>query len=253
MKHTALIIEDEIFLAQQLNNLLNQYCPEITVLEIVHSGKEAEEKIISLKPDLIFIDIELPDMNAFDLLKKLKHCKFSIIFTTAFDQYALQAFDHNVIHYLLKPLTKESLLRAVQKYISGIQHPKDITEVLNVMKKIQQREKKIRLPKLGGFVLLPIADIIRLEAEGRYTRVYLVNSPDVKNKSYEIVCVNIKEFEEQLQDYHFFRCHHSHIVNLKNVKSYQKGEGGVIELNNGETIPVSKNKKEFLLSQLLEL
>jgi len=256
MQYRSIIVEDEKFLADQLQNFIADNCPEIEIIGVACSADVAAGMISELKPDLVFMDIELPGMNAFELLEKLVYRKFEIIFTTAHGHYALQAFDHNALHYLLKPITRESIKKAVQKFIQKKQDQRrpDVTEILNIMQGIGNPDKKIRLPRMNGFIMVPVKEIIRLQAEGRYTKVFIrENKSDKINKTPEMVSLNIKEFEEQLSNYNFFRCHHSHLVNLKNVKAYTKGEGGILTMENGENIPVSKTRKEALLKFLKEI
>lgn len=256
MPYRSIIVEDAKFLAELLKRLVTNNCPEIEVVDIALSADIAAKIITSLKPDLVFMDIEMPGMNAFELLEKLKYRDFDIIFTTAHRHYALQAFEQNAVHYLLKPITKESILGAVQKYLQKKQEPRkpDVAEIINIVKGTSDPDKKICLPRMSGFTMVPVREIIRLEAEGRYTKVFIKESKsDSTNKTPELISLSIKEFEEQLGKYNFFRCHHSHLINLKNVKAYKKGEGGTLVMENGESIPVSKNRKEALLNQLKEI
>jgi two-component system LytT family response regulator len=256
MLYRAIIVEDERFLAQQLQDIIIANCPEIEIVGIAHSANIAEEIIVKLKPDLVFMDIELPDMNAFELLEKLVYKEFDVIFTTAHEHYALQAFDQNSVHYLLKPIEKENIKRAVQKYLlkKQQQNKSDITEVLNMMQRLDCLNKKIRLPKMSGFTMVPVKDIIRLEAEGRYTKVFIKEGkPSVNNPLLELISLNIKELETQLSNHNFFRCHNSHLVNLRYIKSYTKGAGGLLNLENGDVIPVSKSNKDELLRQLSKI
>lgn len=254
MKYKAIIVEDEILLAQQLLNMIMLNCTEISVSGIATNGSEAEKMIHSLKPDLVFIDIMLPDMNAFQLLENVKEHAFDLIFTTAHDHYAVQAFDHNTIHYISKPITKEKIIKAVEKFIhqKNEQQKPGIDDILRIMKQLDQNDKKIRLPSMNGFDMVYVKQIVRLEAEGRYTKVFRKDASTGTLKQ-ELISINIKEFEDKLAGHNFFRAHHSHLVNLAYVKSYVKGKGGILKMETGEEVPVARDKKEELLKRLTDI
>ncbi len=253
MKYKAIIVEDEILLAQQLLNMIASNCQEISVSGIATNGGEAEKMINTLKPDLVFMDVVLPDMNAFHLLEKLKDHTFDLIFTTAHDHYAVQAFDHNTIHYIPKPITKDKIIKAVEKFTQQKkeQHKPDMEDILRIMKQLDQNDKKIRLPSMNGFAMVCVKQIIRLEAEGRYTKVFRKDTgSNSATPKPELISVNIKEFEEKLSGHNFFRVHHSHLVNLDCVKNYVKGKGGILRMETGEDVPVARDKKDELLKRL---
>jgi two-component system, LytTR family, response regulator len=234
MTYRSIIVEDEKFLAERLQDIVIHHCPEIEISGMAHSSDTATEIITMLKPDLIFMNIEMPWMDAFRL-EKLMCGNVDIIFT-------------------VYRQTKEGIIRAVQKYIRKKQelHRPGIAERTSVMNGFGNLDKKIRLPTMSGFTMVPVNEIIRLEAAGRYTKVFMKRN--ISNESNrELISLNIKKFEEQLACYNFFRCHHSHLVNLKNVKSYIKGEGGSLMMENGESIPVSKSKKKGFLKRLNEM
>lgn len=247
--YRSLVIDDDSFFAEQLQELLTVNHPEIEVLGIAHTSADAQQLIEELKPELVFMDIQMPGRNAFELLENLEFRQFDIVFTTSYDHYALQAFDYNTIHYIVKPVTKENLNKAIEKYSLSRWENKDVAydEILNIIKQADPN-KKIQIPKQSGFSLVSIDDIIRFEAEGSYTKVF--KKSDTQKDESELLCVNIKKFELQLTNHQFFRCHHSHLINLNKVKGYVKGEGGFVELNNGESIPVSRSKKDELLKRL---
>src|SRR5688572_23901408 len=193
MQFRTIIVEDDELLAEQLYTLLTTNCFEIKIIGIAHSPLTAAEMILELNPDLVFMDIEMPEMNAFELLDKLTCKQFDIIFTTAYVHYALQAFDHNAIHYLVKPITQENIKRAVQKYIQKKQenYKQQVTEIIKIMKDEDPSSKKIHLPGMNGFCIVPISKIIRFEADGRYTRVFMKG--DESNPSFkktELLSIN---------------------------------------------------------------
>lgn len=256
MTYKAIIVEDEILLAEQLLNIITSSCPEIAVSGVASTAGNAEKMILALKPDLIFLDVELPDMNAFSMLEQMKAHTFDLIFTTAHDHYAIRAFDHNTIHYISKPVTKDNITKAVEKFmLRRKEHQKpDIDEILRIMRNLDQNDKKIRLPSMNGFAMVHVNQIVRLEAEGRYTKVFRKgNAADPALSKPELISINIKEFEEKLNGHNFFRAHHSHLVNLDYVKSYVKGKGGILKMETGEEVPVARNKKEELLKRLNDI
>lgn len=256
MKYKAIIVEDETVLAQQLLHMLSTGCPDISVAGIAADGAEAEKMITILKPDLVFMDVILPDMDAFHLLEKFKNHSFELIFTTAHDHYAIRAFEHNTIHYIAKPITKDKIIKAVEKFIQQRkeQQKPDIEDILRVMKNLDQNDKKIRLPSSNGFEIVGVKQIIRLEAEGRYTKVFRKDThtgPGAPKA--ELISINIKEFEDKLASHNFFRVHHSHMVNLDYVKGYIKGKGGILIMETGEDVPVARDKKDELLKRLQDI
>lgn len=251
--YRCIIIDDDEFFAEQLSELLTNHHPEIEIAGIAHTSIHAEQLIEELKPELVFMDIQMPERNAFELLENLQYRKFDIIFTTSYDHYALQAFDYNTIHYIVKPVTKEHITRAIEKYrlTQKDSNKAAYNQILNIIKQTDRSTKKIHIPRQSGFSLVSIDDIIRFEAEGSYTKVYKQSIVSGNKKAEpELLCVGIKKFETQLANHQFFRCHHSHLINLNKVKGYVRGEGGFVELENGESIPVSRSKKEELLKRL---
>lgn len=248
--YRSIIIDDDEFFAEQLQELLTANHPEIELIGMAHTSVYAQQLIEELKPELVFMDIQMPGRNAFELLENLQYRQFDIVFTTSYDHYALQAFDYNTIHYIVKPVTKENLKKAIEKYSLPRWENKDdaYDQILNIIKQADSTNRKIQIPKQSGFSLVSIDDIIRFEAEGSYTKVF--KKSDARKDESELLCINIKKFEIQLANHQFFRCHHSHLINLNKVKGYVRGEGGFVELDNGESIPVSRSKKDELLKRL---
>lgn len=248
--YRSIIVDDDEFFAEQLQELLAVNHPEVELLGVAHTSMHAQQLIEELRPELVFMDIQLPGRDAFELLENLQFRQFDIVFTTSYEQYALQAFDYNTIHYIVKPVTRENLGKAIEKYSSNRWENKDVAydQILNIIKQADSANKKIHIPQQSGFSLVSIDDIIRFEAEGSYTKVFK-KSDNPKGGS-ELLSINIKKFELQLANYQFFRCHHSHLINLNKVKGYIKGEGGFVQLSNGESIPVSRSRKDELLKRL---
>jgi two-component system LytT family response regulator len=244
----AILIDDEAHCLDTLNMLLTDYCPEVKVMERYSSAKKALEGIEKIKPELVFLDIEMPVMNGFELLEKFESIPFSVIFTTSYDQYAIKAIRFSALDYLLKPIDPVELVAAIHKVQSQKKQP-SAEQFLMLMERIQHKETgflKIAVPTAEGFELIPADQLIRCEADDNYTHLYL------KNKTKIIACRSLKEMEEQLSDFNYFiRVHHSYLVNLNEVSKYIRGEGGYLVMNDGSTVNVSRNRKELLLKKLL--
>ncbi len=243
---TATIVDDEPDCCESLVILLERYCPEVKVLDICHSGETAIQSIKEHKPDILFLDIEMPFMNGFEMLQKLEDINFELIFTTSYDQYAIKAIRFSALDYLLKPVDSEELQKAVQKAAQRNQHPlpQQLDMLLQKLKHPAIPINKIAIPTMEGFQLIPAEAIISCEADSNYTHLFL------KDKRRIIASRNLKQVEEILEDYPFVRVHHSHIVNINEVDKYIKGEGGYLIMSDGSSINVSRNRKEFLSKKL---
>lgn len=243
---TAIIVDDEPDCCESMAMLLERYCPEVKVLDICYSAETALQSIKEHAPEILFLDIEMPFMNGFELLEKLGKINFDLIFTTSYDQYAIKAIRFSALDYLLKPIDRAELQKAVQKAAQRNQHPlpQQLEMLLQKLKNPTISIKKIAIPTMEGFQLLAVESIISCESEGNYTHLFL------KDKRKIIASRNLKEVEELLEDYAFIRIHHSHIVNMNEVEKYIKGEGGYLMMSDGSTINVSKSRKELLLKKL---
>lgn len=243
----TIIIDDEPKSIRILSTMLQEYCPDITVLGTAQHAQEAIPLIRQVEPDLVFLDIEMPLANGFDLLDQLRPVNFEVIFVTAFNEYSLKAFRYSVLDYLLKPVGIEELQQAVQKATHNIQLKNFNMRLDNFMQNMKQpslRLQKIALPAKEGVVLVPISDIIRCEARREYALFI------IKNREKIISSKNIKEYEELLPDDIFFRVHNSHLINLNYIKVYHRGRGGHVEMEDGTLIEVATRRKEELLSRL---
>src|SRR5689334_1194007 len=240
----AIIVDDEPKNVKILKALLNEYCPEVKIIGEASSADEAETVINERKPDLVFLDVEMPYGNAFDLLDKLKPVDFEIIFVTAFDDYTLKAFRYSALDYLLKPVNIDELKVAVDK-ASSQKNLKNINLQLNNLlfnlHKNSDSPARIAITSQDGFSFVSINEIIRCEAKGNYTYIF------TSNNHRHISSRNIKAYEDMLPSSIFFRIHHSHIINLGFVKRYHKGRGGTVEMEDGTMIEVAtRRKNEFL-------
>jgi two-component system LytT family response regulator len=210
---------------ETLGIILKEYCPEVKVMEQCRSAKAGVEAIEKIKPDLVFLDIEMPAMNGFEMLELFSEIPFAIIFTTSYDQYAIKAIRFSALDYLLKPIDPHELMSAVKK-VQEQRHLPTAEQFQMLLKKINSKEhhfNNIAVPTAEGFELVPSDIVIRCEADDNYTHLFL------KNKSKIVACRTLKEMEEQLQDFDFFvRVHHSHLVNLNEISKYVRGEGGYL-------------------------
>jgi two-component system, LytTR family, response regulator len=244
----AILVDDEVHCLDTLSMLLEDYCPEIKITEKCMSGKKALEAIERSKPELVFLDIEMPVMNGFELLEQFQEIPFSVIFTTGYDQYAIKAIRFSALDYLLKPVDPKELITAVHK-IQVQKKPPTAEQFKMLMDQVHHKETgftKIAVPTLEGYELIPADHLVHCEADDNYTHLYL------KNKKSITACRTLKEMEEQLHDFSFFiRVHHSFIVNLNEVTKYIRGEGGYLVMNDGSTINVSRSRKELLLKKLV--
>lgn len=243
----AVIIDDEPKNLRILSRLLNDYCPMVALVGEADNGQAGIELIRREKPNLVFLDIEMPYGNAFDMLDALQPVDFEIIFVTAFDTYSLKAFRYSALDYLLKPIDIGELKKAVGRAVERITAKKmdfmQLELLLNRLGKSQSVINKLALPSDEGLIFVSVEDIIRCESKGGYTYFYKQNGEKV------ISSRNIKEYEDILPENIFFRVHNSHIINLQFVKKYHKGRGGCIEMQDGALIEVAIRRKDDFLSR----
>ncbi|MBK9223286.1 MAG: response regulator transcription factor [Saprospiraceae bacterium] len=241
---TAIIVEDERLSAELLQNMLKDHCPEVTILCIANEVKEAIQLITEKKPDLIFLDIEMQTGTGFDVLQGVKNIPLKIIFTTAYDHYALKAIKFSAIDYLLKPIDILELKEAVQKVITDkiSKSENKLDWLLKNLASQKNDDYSISLSTLDGIEFVPIVNIIRLEANGPYTHFYL------KNNQKLMISKNLKEYEMMLTDYGFFRIHNSHLINLKEVKKIIKTDGGSAVMSDDSHVSISPRKKDEFMT-----
>ncbi len=246
----AIIVDDEKSSRETLELMLKKYCPEVKVKATSAGYREALSHIRSLKPHVVFLDIQMPDGSGFKLLEDLDTIDFFVIFTTAHEEFAIKAIKVNAVDYLLKPITPDDLINAVdkvrQKISAGQNGLDDIHFVLNELKQ-QNVSKKIILSTASGMHVVSTEDIVRCESDDYYTKFFF------NDKTNMLISKTLKEHEELLADCNFFRPHKSHLINLNYIKTYIKSDGGTIIMTNGDEIPVSRRKKEKLLEILNQL
>ncbi len=240
MKLNALIVEDEANSREILRNYLSKYCTNVTVQGEAASIQEAIELIKKNELDLVFLDVEMPYGNAFDLLDQLPDRTFETVFVTAYNQYAMDAVNNHAAYYLMKPINIDELIKAVD-YVSEIKTKEEALEGKVLQPKLRQVEGKITLPQQDGFQVLNVADILYCKADDNYTEIYLENKKILVSKT-------LKYFEEALSQFPFARIHKSYLVNVNEVIKYKKGKGGSVVVSNGKELLVSASKKKDLLA-----
>ena len=240
----VIIVDDEIQCCETLAESLNAYCPQIELLAQCRDVEEAKIAIARFEPDLVFLDIEMPHASGFDLLVQINPTNFEVIFTTAHDQYAIRAIKFSALDFLLKPIGRQDLEQAVHRAaIKETLRQKKIDTLLYNLNYLNS-EKKIALPTLNGLEFVSVGDIVRCESDNNYTVFYMLNQTKI------VVSKTLKEYDDMLDEYHFFRVHQSHLINLRYIKNYIKGEGGVVTMTDNSTVDVSRRKKDEFLKRL---
>ena len=241
MKLRSIIVEDEEASRDILNNYLKKYCPNVEVLGEASNVEEALILIRNNELDLVFLDVEMPYGNAFDLLDKVGDINFETVFVTAYNHYAIDALNAHASYYLMKPISIDELIKAVD-YVSEIRTKEDALQNQVLVPKTNMVNGKITIPQQNGFEIINTADILYCKADDNYTEIYLNT-----NKK-KLVSKTLKYFEEALNDSSFARVHKSYLVNVNEIVKYFKGKGGSVLLSNGKQIMVSASKKSGLLS-----
>jgi two-component system LytT family response regulator len=246
MELKAFIVEDEKHSRQTLINLLEEFCDAVTIIGTADSVETALDLIPKLNPDVVFMDIELNSGTGFDILTQLPELNFEVIFTTAFDQYAIKAVKFCSLDYLLKPIDIEELQEAVNKAknIKDKESYKKQLETLLKNIKNSATNSKICLATSDGFEFINVSEILYCKAEGSYTSFTL------KDNSNLLVSKHLKEYETLLLDQSFMRVHNSFLINLKEVKKFVKSDGGYIIMSNDDTVSISRNKKELFIDAM---
>ena len=240
MKITAIIVEDEAVSRDILRNYLGKYCPKVALVGEASNIQEAYGLIQQHEIDLVFLDVEMPFGNAFDLLEKVKDRRFETVFVTAYDHYAIEALNSHASYYLLKPISIDELIKAVNHVIEIKERENDLQHKI-LSPKMPTASAKITIPTQEGFEVLDVKDIIFCKADDNYTEIYLQDRKKLVSKT-------LKYFEIALSEYSFARIHKSYLVNVNAIVKYKKGKGGSVVVSNGKEILVSSSKKGTLLS-----
>jgi len=242
-KISALIVDDELSSVQNLQQKLETFCTDVQVVATAQKPEEALLLIQHHKPDVVFLDIEMPKMNGFRMLDELNTYDFEIIFTTAYNHYAIDAIRISAFDYLMKPIAIADLQNAVQRLLAVKQN--NTKEKIDILKHSLQDKKsqddKIAIPTAEGIEFIPIKNILHIESSSNYSRIHLNNS--------KVITVSklLKDFEDMLLPYRFYRIHHSHLINLHYIQKYLKADGGQVMMQDGTVIDVARRKKEEFL------
>lgn len=239
----AILVDDELNSLQNLQFKIQEYCPSVKVVAQTQRPEEGILLIQQYKPDVIFLDIEMPRMSGFKMLEQIPEVDFEVIFITSYSHYAINAIRISAFDYLVKPVGIEDLQQTIERL--GDFSVKKTREKADVLKRNlanpKSQEDQIAIPTADGLEFIQIKQIIRIESSSNYSKMVLQNGQQL------LVTRQLKDFEELLQDYRFYRVHHSHLINLNFIAKYVRGEGGQIILRNGDEIDVSRRKKEVFL------
>ncbi|NRB60753.1 MAG: response regulator transcription factor [Winogradskyella sp.] len=241
MKLNAILVEDEETSRKILRNYLSKYCPNINVLGEAANIEEGLVLIRNNDLDVVFLDVEMPYGNAFDLLEKVGDINFETIFVTAYNHYAIEALNAHASYYLMKPISIDELIKAVD-YVTEIRTKEEALQDQVLVPKTNKVDGKITIPQQDGFEVIDTSDILFCKADDNYTEIYL------NTNRKKLVSKTLKYIEESLKDANFARVHKSYLVNVDEVVKYVKGKGGSVVLSNGKEIMVSASKKSELLS-----
>lgn len=239
----AIVIDDELSSLQNLQQKLETFCPEVQVMATAQKPEEALLLIQHHKPDVIFLDIEMPKMNGFRMLDELGNIDFEIIFTTAYNHYAIDAIRISAFDYLMKPIAIADLQNAVQRLLASKQNnTKEKIDILkNSLLDKKSQDDKIAIPTSEGIEFIPIKNILHIESSSNYSRIHLNDSKVIT------VTKLLKDFEDMLLPYRFYRIHNSHLINLNYIQKYLKADGGQVMMQDGTVIDVARRKKEEFL------
>lgn len=248
---TAIIVDDEKHCREVMEHLLHKHCGDVKVLASCSNGAEALVLLGKQSPDILFLDIEMPGMNGFELLEKIQHADpiaagFEIVFTTAYNEYAIKAIKHSALDYLLKPVDKDELIQTVQRAKENkTQKASQRIDSLLEMLSLKKNSKRFAVPTMEGLIMVDSETILYCESDSAYCKIYFINT----NKPL-VISKTLKDVEEVMQGTDFCRIHHSYFINMKCVQSYIRGEGGEVVLSNGIHLPVSRTRKQDFLSLL---
>jgi len=241
----AVIIDDEQGARNYLSKLIAEFCSNVEVVATAESADEGMKVINELKPELIFLDINMPYKSGFELLEQMEEINFEVVFTTAHNEYAIKAIKFSALDYLLKPIDVSELQAAIERAKDKIMNKAFSGDKLKVflsnLRNANNTNAQVSLPTMDGYIFMKINDIVRCEANGAYSDVHLTNGDKM------IISKNLKEMDKMLSSNSFFRTHKSHLVNLNHVRRYYKGKGGTVLLSDGSSVEVSVRKKESFL------
>ncbi|MEM9340422.1 MAG: LytTR family DNA-binding domain-containing protein [Bacteroidota bacterium] len=245
----SIIIEDNPSVRNTLSNMLSEYCPQVELVGEASNVLEGSALIMAKKPELAFLDVELPDGNTFELLKSLPSVDFQVIFITGHEKYAMNAIKFSALDFILKPIDPDDLVMAIQKAEEQVQKPDVDKKIQTLFQNLESKDdgpNKIILKDKYGLQIVSVDQIVRLEASGSYTTFVIDQEEQL------VISKGLKEYEQLLNAQKFFRCHQSHIVNLDYLKRYDKREGDFLQMVDGSMVPLAVRKKEILMEKIKE-
>jgi len=241
----CIIIDDEKHCIKTLTNLLETHFSEVVIVATCLQSTKAYDLIRQHKPDFIFLDIEMPLLNGFDLLSMFENLFFEVIFTTAYDTYAIKAIKYSALDYLLKPISTEDLAAALEKIKSKQSSISKAQLQMATAVHNRQLPDTIALPTTDGLTFASVNDIVYCAADGGYTRMFMADKNEI------LLARTLGDVDELLGEYSFFRIHHSSLINLKQVKKYVRGDGGEVIMSNGQSLQVARTRKTDFLNVFL--
>lgn len=238
-----MLIDDELHCTESLEMLIQLEHPDLHIAGKFNNAKQALEYLLNHPVDLVFLDIEMPEMGGFELLGRLEHLHFDVIFVTAYDQYAIKAFNYSAISYLLKPVDEEDLDKAISRWKEKKERVLTMSQLAlmnDMLKNNFKLKSRIALPTLDGLEFIDIADVIRCESESNYTRIHC------QQNTKHLVCRTLKDVEQVLTENGFIRVHHSHLINPQYIRKFVRNDGAYLLMTDGSTVPISRGKKNRL-------
>lgn len=241
--YRAIIIDDEHKASLVLKNIVEGLGEKISIIEIVNDPRLAKEAVEKSKPDIVFLDVDMPFLNGFDVLQSFDEPDFEIIFVTGHDEYAINAFRHSATGYILKPIDEDDLRSAVQSSLDRLEHKKSHQQNKILISNLSSnQDKKLGIPTMEGLDFISVSDIVRCEGVQKCTKVIVANKKSI------ISSYNIGEFVKLLTTFGFFYCHKSHLINLNKIDKYYKD--GTITMSDGSTIPLARRRKQEFLAKI---
>lgn len=246
----VIIVDDEKYQRDDLKQRLEALFPDLVLSAVCSSVDEAIIAVARYAPKIVFLDVEMPDKNGFDFINAFEEPNFGVIFTTSHAGYAVRAFRVSAIDFLLKPFSNDHLAEAISRFQSAqtlLNQQHRLHSLRNNLNGGILKNERLALPTQSGFIFVDLLEIVRLQSENTYTNFFLSDGRQV------VVSRTMKECEEQLRDSDFLRVHQSHMINMKHIRKYHKGEGGSVDLSDGSNVEVSRRKKEEFLEALNRL
>lgn len=241
----CVIVEDDMMSQMALTDTISEHCKNVEVQAVCNTPEEGVREIRKLSPNLVFLDIEMPGMSGFEMLKLVSDIDFEVIFTTSYNEYVLDAIRSNAFDYLTKPIKPEELKVSVERLVQKrVRTRNQKFELLAERLSTVNKNRRIALPTFEGFIFVNVRDIMHCKSESNYTTIYLATGEQI------VVTRTLKEIEESVNSPDFFRVHNSHFVNLSAIKKYIRGAGGYLMMNDGTSINIARNRKDKFLKLL---